>query len=291
MARTLITIANRDIVARFDEQPRPVFKRPELGRILEEHRKNWRLKESMTLEEFIAYLLKNTPLSRIHFKLPHRAETVFAWGDVSPYSIASAVKTDGYLSHYMAMHLHELTDQLPETIYVNHEQRPQPKPAQPPTQETIDRAFKRPQRTSKNIAPFGRRRLCVLNGKHTGQLGVIGATDANECPIRVTGIERTLIDITVRPSYAGGVAEVLEAYRRAAGRVQVNHLVAMLRKMDFAYPYQQAVGFYMERSAAFPERRLDLLRTEEFEFDFYLTYAMQRPDYSKRWRLHFPTGF
>ncbi|MCH8344118.1 MAG: hypothetical protein IH983_09020 [Planctomycetes bacterium] len=290
MARTRIAIAKADIVALFDEHRRPVFKRSELGRILEEHRDNWRLKQSMTLEEFIAYLLKNTPLRRFHFKLPHRPETVFAWGDVSPYCLASAVKADGYLSHYMAMHLHELTDQVPETIYVNHEQRPQPKPTQLPTQETIDRAFKQPQRTTKNIAPFGRRRLCVINGKHTGQLGVIDATDADDRPIRVSGIERTLIDVTVRPTYAGGVAEVLEAYRRAADRVQVNRLVAMLRKMDFTYPYQQAVGFYMERSGAFPEKRLDLLRTEEFEFDFYLTYAMQRTDYSKRWRLYFPTG-
>ncbi len=129
--------------------------------------------------------------------------------------------------------------------------------ADPPTQETIDRAFSRPQRTTKNIAPFGRRRLCVINGKHTGQIGVIDATDEQGRPLRVTGIERTLIDITVRPSYAGGVAEVLEAYRRAADRVQVNNLVAMLRKIDFVYPYEQAIGFYMERSRAYPERRLE----------------------------------
>ena len=290
MTESQADIASSDIIADLNRQTRPVFKRSQLGHLLEQHRAEWRIKEGMSLDKFIAYLLENTQLERLHFDLPHRAETVFVWGEVSAYCIASAVKADGYLSHYTAMHLHELTDQVPETVYVNHEQRPQPKPAQAPTQETIDKAFKRPQRTTKNIAPFGRRRLCVLNGKQTGQLGVIDATDEDARPIRMTGIERTLIDITVRPTYAGGVAEVLEAYRRAAAHVQVDRLVAMLRKMDFAYPYQQAVGFYMDRSGAFSEKHLDLLRTEAFEFDFYLTYAMKRTVYSDLWRLYFPAG-
>lgn len=33
--------------------------------------------------------------------------------------------------------------------------------------------------------------------------------------IRVTDLERTLIDIAVRPAYSGGVFEVLEAFKNA----------------------------------------------------------------------------
>ena len=41
--------------------------------------------------------------------------------------------------------------------------------------------------------------------------------------VRVTDLERTLIDIAVRPEYAGGVYEVLNVYRLAKGKVSANN--------------------------------------------------------------------
>ncbi len=290
MPRSRISIAKPDIVATLDAQPRPVFKQTELGRMFEDNRADWRLPVSMRLDEFIEYLRKNSKLRRVRLQLPHRPETLFLWGSVSDLCVACAVKPRAYLSHYSAMQFHELTDQVPETIYVNHEQRPQPRPLVEPTQATIDRAFRGRQRTSKNTAPLGQRTLCLLNGKHTGDLGVIDAHDPDGNPLRVTSLERTLIDITVRPAYSGGVGEVLEGFRRAAEKAQVNHLIATLRKMDFVYPYEQAIGFYMDRSGAYEDRRLDLLQEGDFEFDFYLTYGMKAKDYSDRWRVFYPAG-
>ncbi len=290
MARSRISIAKSDIVGTLDAERRPVFKHTELGRIFDANRDDWRLPMSMRLDEFIEYLRKNSKLRRLRLQLPHRPETLFIWGEVSDICIGCAVKPRAYLSHYSAMQFHELTGQVPEMIYVNHEQRPQPKPAVEPTQETINRAFRGKQRMSKNIAPLGRKKLCLLNGKHTGDLDVTEAEDFDGNPIRVTGLERTLIDITVRPAYSGGVREVLEAFRRAADRVQVNRLIATLRKMDFVYPYEQAIGFYMDRSGAYEDRRLELLRKKGFKLDFYMTYGLKSKDYSDRWRVFYPSG-
>lgn len=289
MAYSRITTAKSEITAVLNDQQTPVFKRSDLGRIFEENRSEWRLPVAMTLNGFLAHLVKNWRMRRIAFKLPHRSETLYVWGEVSPFCIASAVKPNGFLSHYTAMYLHGLTEQVPEVIYVNHEQRPQPKPLTPLTQGAIDRVFRGRQRTTKNIAPFGRRKLCVLNGKSTGQLGVVDALDPDGRPIRMTSLERTLIDITVRPGYSGGVAEILGAFREAADQVQVNRLAAMLAKMEYVYPYEQAVGFCMERSG-YPETKLKFLRRREFDFDFYLTYGMKDKEYSRRWRLFFPKG-
>lgn len=287
---TRLTIAKPEIVALFDEQPNPVFKHAQIGRMLDQHRAEWRLPQSLSLTGFLEYLIKNSKLRRVRVDLPHRPETLYVWRDVSAFCMASSLKTGGYLTHYTAMQIHELTDQSPEIIYVNHEQRPQPKPAGPLTQEAVDRAFKGKQRVSKNIAAMGRRKVRVLNGKHTGRLGVEETHDQDGHPVVVTSLERTLIDIVVRPGYSGGVAEVLEAYRRAAERVQVNKLLATLRKMDYVYPYQQAVGFYMERCGAYPEKRLAMLQRERSEIDFYLTYEMAETDYSDQWRIFFPAG-
>jgi hypothetical protein len=289
VAHSRITTAKSEITAVLNDQQSPVFKRSDLGKIFEENRREWRLPQTMTLNGFLAHMVKNWKMQRIALKLPHRPETLYVWGEVSPFCIASAVKPNGFLSHYTAMYLHGLTEQAPEVIYVNHEQRPQPKPLAPLTQEAIDRVFRGRQRTTKNIAPFGRRKLCVLNGKSTGQLGVVDAIDPDGRPIRMTSLERTLIDITVRPGYSGGVAEVLGAFREAIDQVQVNRLAAMLAKMDYVYPYEQAVGFCMERSG-YPEAKLNLLCRREFEFDFYLTYGMKDKEYSRRWRLFFPKG-
>lgn len=287
---TRLTLAKSDIVALFDGHTNPVFKHAQIGRILEENRGGWRLPQSLGLTGFIKYLIENSKLRKVQVRLPHRPETLYVWGRVSAFCMASSLKTNGYLSHYTAMQVHELTDQSPEVIYVNHEQRPQPRPVGPLTQEAVDRAFRNKQRVSKNTAAMGRRKVCVVNGKNTGRYGVEEVEDRDGHPVQVTTLERTLVDIVVRPIYSGGVAEVLEAYRRAAERVQVNKLLATLRKMDFVYPYHQAIGFYMDKSGAYPEKRLALLEAERTDIDFYLTYSMGEAEYSERWGINFPSG-
>ena len=108
--------------------------------------------------------------------------------------------------------------------------------------------------------------------------------------LRITNIERTLIDIAVRPFYAGGVFEVTEAYRRACGKFKVADLVEMLHELAYTYPYRQAIGFYMDRSGSYSEDELKLLMEPGFEYNFYLTHQIKNPDYSDRWRLFFPKG-
>jgi predicted transcriptional regulator of viral defense system len=109
-------------------------------------------------------------------------------------------------------------------------------------------------------------------------------------PARFTNLERTLIDITVRPVYAGGVFEVAKAFALAKDRVSINRLVAMLRKLDFAYPYHQAIGYYLER-ADYKPSQIDLIRRLPIENDFYLMHEMGDTRYVSNWRLAVPEGF
>jgi len=125
----------------------------------------------------------------------------------------------------------------------------------------------------------------------TGNLGVVEANGPDGEKIRVTDVERTLIDITVRPGYSGGVFEVLKAFRNAKGKVSINRLQAMLKRLDYVYPYHQAVGFYLVRAGVYDDSAIRLLRKFGMKYDFYLTYDMKDPQYSKEWRLFFPKGF
>lgn len=293
---TRVQIAKPDILAVFNEHPRAVLRRREIERILAAHRTDWRLAQSMRTSDFIEYLVTRSQLRHLGFAFPHRQEVRYTWGDVPLEEVLLTLKPDCHFSHYTAMQMHELTEQDSKTVYLNHEQPPKPPSVQGLAQERIDAAFARKPRVTNNVARFRDLRICMLNGKHTGYAGVETreietGEGGSRLPVRVTDIERTLIDIAVRPFYAGGVAEVLKAYERAGSRASANRLAALLRQLGHVYPYHQAVGFYMERSGSFRPAAIDLFRGKfEFAFDFYLTYQMTATRYDKRWRIHVPEG-
>ena len=299
---TRLQLARADILQYFKRHARKTFKQRELESILADKREEWRLAQSMSFADFLKYLVGNCKLRRIEFPFPHRTEVRYAWGDVPLEAIVLTLKGKCHYSHYTAVHLHDLTEQDPQIIYVNHEQPPKPPPATGLSQEGMDRAFRRRPRTTRNIAKirsskYGGARICLLNGKHTGQLGIeerlVNSRNSDaEVSVRLTDVERTLIDITVRPFYSGGVAEVMKAYRRAADRVSLNRMAGMLRKLAFVYPYHQAIGFYVDACGAYPSSAVDFFRRGfDLEFDFYLTYAMQDLEYNRRWRIYVPKGF
>jgi hypothetical protein len=292
MAKSRLEIALGDIVECFEGLEKHVFGRRELAGIVDRNRSFWRLAKSTTVAQFIEFMVAKTQLQEIRLEFPSRGITRYTWGEVSLFEVALSLKPDSYLSHYSSVYFHGLTEQIPKTIYVNSEQPPKAGRPAHLAQHAIDLAFSRSPRRSSNCGIYGDRRVCALNGMYTGRLGVVQMEGPRLERLTVTDIERTLIDIAVRPFYSGGISEVLKAYRLAAEKVSVNKLSAMLQKMGFVYPYHQAIGFYLKRAGVYKPSLVDLLRRFPMDFDFYLTYEMGEDlAYSKEWRLFFPKGF
>ncbi len=289
---TRIQIAKADILQLFETSPKKLFKQAELAHLLTEHRAFWRLAQRTTTADFVAFLTEYGKLKRHDFNFPSRAAYCYAWGDVPLLEVIQFLRPRAYFSYYTAMSHHGLTEQNPKTLYLTYEPSARSSRTRDVlTQEMVDVAFGKEPRFSQDIVEHGTVRVCLVNGVHTAMRGVVEARMSADSTIvadvLVTDIERTLIDIAVRPIYAGGVTEVMKAFENATPSVSGNRLRAMLKKLDYLYPFHQVIGFYLER-AGYKDSTVSLFREIPRTLDFYLTHNMGEMDYLPRWNLYVP---
>jgi len=282
----------RQVVALLGRADREVFSRRDLSAFFRSAADEGQLPHSASGSGLISFL-ETQGLSRVVLRPPDGAASPpivrYVWGPVSMFAVGTSMRPGAYLSHGSAVFLHGLTDQIPKTIFVNKEQSAKPAPTQPLTQAGIDRAFANSQRASTYVFSHEGYRVVLLSGKHTNRLEVSEVTGPQGELVDATKLERTLIDITVRPAYAGGVFEVAKAYEAAKDRVSVNTLIATLKQLGHVYPYHQAVGFYLQRAGVDPAK-LARLKQLGLSFDFYLSHKMGPTAFSSEWRIHFPEG-
>jgi hypothetical protein len=284
MARSRFQITQNEIETFFEKNEKSVYTFTEIGKILAEKGSHWRLPRSMTTRAFIRTLLERTNLKKIDFDFPTLSFHRYSWRDANIYEIVSSLVKNSYFCHYSALYLHEITEQIPKSIFLNYEQPAKPKSNSELSQQGIDRAFSRPPRITNNICIVNNYTIHLLNGKKTGNLGVVTRKQFS-----MTDLERTIIDITVRPHYSGGVFEVLNAYKKARENLSVNRLSALLSKLDYIYPYSQAIGFYLEK-AGYSSSQIQLLECNNCNLNFYLANQIKEPEYSTKWRIFYPKG-
>lgn len=290
MTVSRLSLARPKIATFLDQCPEHVFTRSELAAFLRDYRHVWDLAKKTTADDLIEHLLKSAPLKQLDFPFPSRHETRYVWRSVPFLEVLLTLKRRAYFTHHTAARLHKLTTTSLHQIYLNAEQRPHAKSPNGLTQVGIDRAFSKAQRTTNNVVEMARNKIHLLNGMNTGELAVIDEKFTYEertVRVRVTGIERTLIDLTVRPAYAGGATEVVRAFQEAKGRASIKQLAEILTKLGCVYPYHQAIGYYLERTE-YPSSDIDLFRSMPMKFDFYLANRLSDTHFVSAWRLHVP---
>ena len=290
------------IATSFEGYENPIFTHKQVATIIAANIANWKLgrrRKPKNEDEFhvrsagsqtvFSHLKEQTPLTEIVLPFPYRQLKRYTWGHVETRQIIQSINPNGYFSHYSAIEIHGLSEQIPKTIYFNIEQ-PATGGGGTLTQEGINRAFSRKCRISNNRIDFRDIKICLLNGQNTSKLGVT-KIDFADSAINVTNIERTLIDATVRTIYSGGIGEVAKAYSNAVTKLSVEQIAGYLRDLNYTYPYHQAIGYYLERTGKFTDEELAPLLRYPIEFDFFITYQLRNPAYNQKWRLFIPKGF
>ncbi len=266
---------SRAITEFFDSLGKRVFLRSELVRLIDRNRELWALVEDASDDEIINDFSESLPLGPFVLTSGNYTNEFsrYAWRDPDPLEVAASIRAPkSYLCHSSALYMHKLVDHIPRELCVNYEQSDKPQASGGLTQEGLDRAFRGKQRQSAFTFRYEKHQIIVLSGKHTGGLEVREMPLATGAKVRVTSLERTLIDVTVRPGYAGGVESVLEAYRRVRERLHdLSRLVDTLADLDYVYPIHQANGNYMER-AGYLTKQLAPLKALGKDWDFYLAH-------------------
>lgn len=291
MEKTRFDLAKKEIVAFLEDDERAVFSLKELGGIYRENFDRWRLAMYTSRSSFVDYLCEKGILKKITINFDKKTK-ITRYGLRSGFpkvELFLSLASNAYLSHYTAMGYHQLTEQIPKTYYVNRELSPKSIPPSVLTQEGIDLAFSKPPRVSHTIAKYKGDRIVLLYSKNSHDLGIVKELWDGKF-VRMTNIERTLIDCAVKPEYAGGVYEVAQAFQHAKGKASSNKIYAMFKKLSYIYPFHQVLGFYLEL-AGFDSIIVKRLADIPMPFKFYLTKGMEEVDYSKKWRLFYPKSF
>jgi hypothetical protein len=251
--------------------------------MLENLQSDWEAPDA-TLGETLDFLQNENVLFKAEFSsAKYRPIIRYIKGKPSRLELGLSLQRNSFLSHRTALFVHGIAKSN-EIVYANREQSPKNFDGEV-TQAGIDAAFRNKQRESNYAFSYAGTLYVLLSGKYTGRAGVRELHAPSGERISVTDLERTLIDIVVRPAYAGGIESVAEAYRQWASRIDLDHMLNLLRSFQYAYPYHQAIGFLLQRAGRPDCQKFMALG---MDFDFYLDYKMHQPAFSEDWRLYYP---
>jgi predicted transcriptional regulator of viral defense system len=259
------------------------------------------LRSEFSLGAFIDNLTESKILKKKELSfLQHKYLVYTKEGKADIYELVGKASERGYFSHLSAVYLHDMTVQVPRTVYLSIEQpRLRDEDSNRITQNIIDDSFFKETKLSSAFVKMMLHKkqwtVCQIYGtayyheKETNSLETFKYKNGTE--LRRTSPERTLIDIAIRPEYSGGLEIVREAYQNAQHMVSINRLGAILMSMKTVYPYHQAIGFWMEISGNYSDAQMGIMKRIPQEHDFYLIHGHNKEDmkYNKSWRIYYPS--
>jgi len=161
---------------------------------------------------------------------------------VSEEQVVQEANPAAVFSYWTALASHALTDQIPGIIHVT-DYRPADEeriPLGTRPEEWVD--LPRPE--TKQPKAVGEIKVCWTHTKGEWDFGHT-TIFSQGMPIYVTDLERTLIDAIRSPDAAGGIVNVLRAWRQAKASIDVAKMVRYTERMNLAI-LRHRVGFLLD---------------------------------------------
>jgi len=261
-----------------------VYSEQEISQLIEDYAKAINDPCDAASEIYLQYLVEKGAIRQIVITGERRnMKRYLAKTDISLAEIACSLQSGGYLSHLAAAYIHQLTNCEPTVICVSKEGSKRETDSEDLDQEDIDAAFQKAQRQSSAHVQWENHHFQLLSGSYADGAGI-----EQRKSFSLTSIERTLIDLTVRPTYGLGAANILEIYEKAIPTLHMDNIFALLEILAYRYPYHQSIGFYLSQAGYSNQKELNRLRKMGMKHAFYLDYEMTDPVYSDEWNIYFP---
>lgn len=174
------------------------------------------------------------------------------------YEIALALVSPSFISHWTALHYHQLTQQIPRTTFLST-----------PKGTSIPRSIDRSQ-------------FCYIQVTRDQFFGFnnVWIEDAR---IPITDIEKTLLDGLAHPQYCGGFFEVLDAFKVGRKNLNYDKIFSYSLKMNAAV--RARLGWVLEHikyDNVIVEQLLEHLPTRSRKLD--ATGLLEGP-INKKWKI------
>lgn len=199
-----------------------------------------------------------------------------------------------YVSHYTALYWNELVGQKPKDYYLTREiSSRNPQHTKDYDQDRIRQAFLKTPRHTSQYAAYRGTKLYLVEKQDLGEIGVTTKDiqlKTHSIQLRLTNIERTLIDAVISPHYSGGILTVINAYAKA--KINTRDLYDIYQRYNPYYPYWQSIGLILEnvKGAQFASDWKSYFDTRTF-VDFYIDRQVRSDwNYSEQWKVYYPMG-
>ncbi|WP_127131198.1 hypothetical protein [Pseudoflavitalea rhizosphaerae] len=273
----------------FNESHTGVYTGKELTKIFHFGKSKWNVHPHLNEKFMMDYLIE----SGILYKASAR-KAIFAKTGATNLTIGCQLYQEGILSHASALSLQNIIAERAGETYITiaKSRLPTAEDLQERkmelNQSAIDKAFAKAARSNHEVLQCNGGFIHFIHGRPITEKQVV-LLHKNGERISATTVERALIDIVIRPGYIGGPKEVMKAFEGASESVTPDSLHQTLVDQRLIYPYEQAIGFYLQR-AGFPDAVLKPWMPAKDALDFYLDYQIEDRRYDKTWKIFYPSS-
>ena len=215
--------------------------------------------------------------------------------EIDSYDLAAAMLPGGYFCNLSAVYYHGLISQVPNTVYWCQETSAPRKgrSKQQVTDARVRSAFIKPRHHTSFVVKQRDHDIVIIERTRGTDHGVVAVRrQQSPCPVgsRVATLERALIDAVVSPHYNGGITSLCEYFGAAKGKLKTQKLLEIYRKLEFVYPYAQAIAFFMDH-AGMQDHAEEVRRVYPPRQRFYVDHGAKSTwIYDERWMISYPKG-